>query len=233
MSGTTKFPPRAAAGKRHLFIEDFDAVEMPAAASVDEDGGEPEIIVPSFGPEDVEAARLGGYEAGVAAGRAMVQGAREAALDGVLAAIRAALADAAAGAGRRADDIGREVARLLVGSLAAVLPDLVRHHGAAEISRLVQELLPPMALEPEIVMQVAAGDREALAADLDRLDAHLASRVRLVTAAGMAAGDVMIAWKNGRASRDSATLARQLAELWQRFGLDADINAERELADVE
>ncbi len=234
MSGATKIPPRAAEGKRMLFIEDFDAVEMPASAAPGGDeGNEPEIIVPAFGAEDVEAARLGGYEAGVAAGRAMVQGAREAALDGLLAAIRAALADAAAGAKLRADDIGRELARMLAGSLASVLPDLVRRHGAAEISRLVRELLPPMALEPEIVVHVAAGDREALAADLDRLDAHLASRVRLVTEAGMTAGDVMITWKNGRASRDSAALVRQLAELWQRFGLDADSNAEKELADVE
>jgi flagellar biosynthesis/type III secretory pathway protein FliH len=234
LSGTTKSPPRAGAGKRNLFIEDFDAVEtLTVTAAADEAANEPEIIVPAFSPDDVEAARLSGYEAGVAAGRAMVQGAREAALDGMLAAIRAGLADAAAGARQRADDIGRELARLLVASLAAVLPDLVRRHGATEISRLVQELLPPMALEPEIVVRVAASDREALAADLGRLDAHLASRVRLVTEAGMSAGDVVIAWKNGRASRDGAALGRQLAELWQRFGLDADTHAEKELVDVE
>ncbi len=216
-----------------LFIEDFDAAEMPPADPPEGDEAEPEIIVPAFTAEDVEAARLSGYEAGVAAGRAMVQGAREAALDGLLAAIRAALADAAAGAKLRADDIGRELARMLVGSLAAVLPDLVRRHGAAEISRLVQELLPPMALEPEILVRVAAGDRDALAADLDRLDAHLASRVRLIAEAGMKAGDVVITWKNGRASRDSAAAARRLGELWQRFGLAVDINAERELVDAE
>lgn len=234
MSGATKIPPRAEERKRTLFIEDFDAIDAPVAETpAADEANEPEIITAVFTAEDVEAARLSGYEAGVAAGRAMVLGAREAALDGLLAAIRGALAEAAAGAKLRADEIGRALARMLTGSLAAVLPDLVRRHGAAEISRLMRELLPPMALEPEIIVSVAAGDRETLAADLERLDGSLAAKVRLVSEAGMSAGDVTITWKNGRASRDSAALRRQLVELWQRFGLDADSHAERELADVE
>ena len=234
MSGATKIPPRAEERKRNLFIEDFDAIDAPVAETpAADEANEPEIITAVFTAEDVEAARLSGYEAGVAAGRAMVLGAREAALDGLLAAIRGALAEAAAGAKLRADEIGRALARMLTGSLAAVLPDLVRRHGAAEINRLMRELLPPMALEPEIIVSVAAGDRETLAADLDRLDGSLAAKVRLVSEAGMSAGDVTITWKNGRASRDSAALRRQLVELWQRFGLDADSHAERELADVE
>ncbi len=234
MSGATKIPPRAEERKRTLFIEDFDAIDAPVAETpAADEANEPEIITAVFTAEDVEAARLSGYEAGVAAGRAMVLGAREAALDGLLAAIRGALAEAAAGAKLRADEIGRALARMLTGSLAAVLPDLVRRHGAAEINRLMRELLPPMALEPEIIVSVAAGDRETLAADLERLDGSLAAKVRLVSEAGMSAGDVTITWKNGRASRDSAALRRQLVELWQRFGLDADSHAERELADVE
>lgn len=216
-----------------LFIEDFDAAETTAAAGEAEVADEPEVIAPVFSAEDVEAARRAGYAEGMAAGRAMVQGAREAALDGLLAAIRTALADAAREATRRADDIGRELARMLTASLAAVLPDLVRRHGGAEISRLVHELLPPMALEPEIRVQVAPDDEAMLTADLDRLSPEIAARVRIVADAAMAAGDVAIVWKDGRAGRDGAALRRRLDELWQRFGLDADINAERELADAE
>ncbi len=218
--------------KQTLFVEDFDAPEMPAQEDTTA-CAEPEVIAPVFTEEDLTAAREAGYEAGLAAGRAMVQGAREAALDAMLTGIRSAMADAEAAAGARGDEIARELAAFLANSLASVLPDLVRRHGQAEVRRLFAEILPPMALEPEIVVRVAAGNERALAEDLALLDAAFAERVRLVTDTSMTEGDVAINWRDGSATRDTQALRRRLEEVWRRLGLDNGVNAERELADAE
>lgn len=222
---------RARAKAPMMFVEDFDAPE--AAPADPDENAEPEIIAPLLSEDDIAQARERGYAEGMAAGRAAAIGAREVALDGAVAAIRTALAEARTAAIGRADALAQAQAAMLTASLAVVLPDLVRRHGAAEITRLIREILPPMALEPEIAIHVAPGSAAAVTAELARLDPLLAGRVRIEPESGMAASDVTITWKEGRLVRDGAALRRRLDEVWQRFGLAMDIPAGEEMADAE
>lgn len=213
-----------------MFVEDFDA---PQPNPADIEDLEPEIVTPTFSEDDIEAARLRGYAEGMAAGRGAVMGAREAALDGAVTAIHAALEEARGAAIERADALAQAQAAMMTASLAAVLPDLVRNHGAAEITRLIQEILPPMALEPEIVIHVAPAHEATVTAELVRLDPQLARRVHIAAEHGMGESDVMITWKEGRLVRDGAALRRRLGEIWQRFGVVTGLTTGEELVDAE
>lgn len=211
--------------RRVLFGESFDPPPPPPP--------EPEIIAPSFGLDDLEAARADAFAEGRAAGLAEAaagQAARE------TAAIEAAAAQlAAAGAAARAA-AERTLARLADAVLAAVTAQTAEHaarllptQAAALLAELRASLGPEIALEvaaaPAVAGRVAAALREA--ASRSGVDLPQA-----VTAdPSLDAGAVRVAWSSGEARLDLAAVAAATARiLAEAFGAGPPVSAVQESA---
>ncbi len=204
---------RAMPASRVLFAEDFDQSRrrdaMPAA----------EIINASYTAAELVEARAAAWALGHAAGteeaKSTTFATTRSLLDGIAVALRDARAQATAVAERSVEPI----ARLLMDSLAKLFPALCEHYGEAEVCTLARAILPALGQEPAITVRVNPTHTPALMRELDRLDAELVERVRLVAVEAIAVGDVRVSWHDGSAVRDTAALWRQVRAVLEPAGL--------------
>jgi flagellar assembly protein FliH len=208
----TAGPTRAPDGRRRrpaiLFAEDFDA--LPGVTVLDDaDESEPS---PVFTEAELAAARADAYAEGHRNGLAQAAADRAEVTRQMLGTIAERLDGAGAEAARVAEDSADAVARLLLGTLATMLPALCARHGAAEGAALTRAVLPALAREPRVTIRVSPHVVRVVEQELDRLDPELHARVSLAPADAVAPGDVRIAWQDGAAIRDAAALWRKVAE---------------------
>jgi flagellar biosynthesis/type III secretory pathway protein FliH len=199
-------------GSRVLFAEDFDLSRRRDAMPV------PEIVNASYTAAELVEARAAAWALGHAAGtdeaKATTVATTRSLLDGIAAALRDARAEATAVAERSVEPI----ARLLLDSLAKLFPALCEHHGETEVRALIRAILPALAQEPAITVRVNPAHTPALMRELDRLDAELVERVRLVAVEAIAVGDVRVSWHDGSAVRDTAALWQQVRAVLEPAG---------------
>jgi flagellar biosynthesis/type III secretory pathway protein FliH len=204
-----QFAPRGGPGVL-LFDEDFDS---PPPSS------EPEVIEPVYTVAEMTAARdAAAQEArdralldAEASGRA---GARRA-LTEMAAQFAAATAEAAV----IAEQTSEATARLLLDCFATAFPELSARHGANEVAAVVQSILPALHRESKIVVRVNPHLMAAMTEELGALDSDLATRVRLLPTDALAVGDARVTWDNGSATRDTASLWRQIETVLTQAGL--------------
>jgi flagellar assembly protein FliH len=130
----------------------------------------------------------------------------------MLATIAERLGGAAAEAALVAEESAASVARLLLGTLASVLPALCARHGAAEVAALTRAVLPALTREPRISIRLSPHVVRAVEQELARLDPELHGRIALVPTDAVPPGDVRITWADGAAQRDAAALRQAVAE---------------------
>jgi flagellar biosynthesis/type III secretory pathway protein FliH len=203
-------PP--AQSRSALFTEDFDL--PPRQATL-----EPEVINPTYSAADLAEARAEAWAAGHTVGTADATTTTAATTLGLLDSIAAALRDARAQAGAVAERSVESIARLLLDSLAKLLPALCERHGEAEVCALIRIILPALAQEPTITIRVNPAHTPALMRELDRLDPDLVEHVRLVPIEAIAAGNVRVSWRDGSALRDTASLWQQVRAVLEPAGL--------------
>ena len=227
--------PHALAGV--LFAEEFDLADDTVAA-IGTSSAPPAAPQTSYDQADLQQARELGYDSGWSGALAAMQTATH---DGEAAARNALTraletADQAARATTHAHCEVTAVA--ILRSLAAALPNLCAHHGAAEAAALTQALMPLLAHQPTVVIRA---NPHSLATLADVLDAQLAEpggRVRLIGTDAMYAGDVSIEWPDGSARRDAGALSRALRDALRPLGVFLDepptssIHAGKDLAHV-
>jgi flagellar biosynthesis/type III secretory pathway protein FliH len=213
-----------------LFAEDFDTPVLatlsagPATAR-NERRDEPRIVPPEP-PPDIEAIRRVAYQQGHAEGHAAAKAEMDSAAAAsaeatrrLLARVAGSLADASQASARVSEEAAEAVARLLLGTLAAMMPALCARHGAAEVASVARCILPSLVHAPEIVIRVGPRAVAALQSEFARLDPELGERIVLTPCDGVAEGDVRILWQDGSASRDSARLWQTVAEALAPLGL--------------
>jgi flagellar biosynthesis/type III secretory pathway protein FliH len=205
MDGFAHFPRVGA-----LFTEDFDLV---GAAP------EPEVIEPVFTAAELAAAREAawrdGHDAGLQeAGAADVAVTRQAMAD--VATQFAAERDTAA---KRDEEAAEAIARLLLDSLAATFPTLCARYGDQEVRAIARIVLPALTHEAAITVRAHPRTAAALAQEIARLEPELAEHVQTIECEAMAPGDVRIAWRNGMAMREAASLWQQVASVLVPGGL--------------
>ena len=134
--------------------------------------------------------------------------------------VAAQLQDACDSAATLAEQSADAVARLLLDSLAAAFPVFCARYGEAEVQAIVA--LGPAGADP------GAGDYRAgqSAHRSRRSRARSAGSIpispracRSTSSDAMPTGDVRIAWRNGAATRDAATLWAQVAAILAPAGL--------------
>lgn len=192
-----------------LFAEDFD---LPAGITVLDEADEPEPPPPVFTAAEIAAARAEAYAEGHRNGLAQAAADRAEITRQMLAAIAGHLDNARTEAARVAEESADTLARLLLGTLASMLPALCARHGAAEVAALARAVLPGLAREPRVTIRVSPLVARAVEQELDRLDPELHARISLSPTEAVAPGDVRIAWQDGAAIRDAAALWRKVAE---------------------
>ena len=200
------------AGKVLWFTEDFDA---PAASAPPE----PEIIEPTFSRAQLEAARAEAFRAGGDAAAAQVASADQALIREAVTAIAANVAAARDDLRHRAEETAASIARLLLGSLGAVLPELAARYGEIEMQAVIRAVLPGLFKEPGVTVRVNPRHAAAIAQEIETADPDLAARLQVVATDAIPPGDMRVAWRNGAASRDAGALWAQVTEALALAGL--------------
>jgi len=215
-----------------LFDEDFDA--PPAAAGVIVLDDLPDEVPPPPPPavtaEDVAAARADAYAEGHETGLAQAAADRAEVTRQMLGVIAGRLEGARQDAARVAEEGAQAVARLLMGTLAGMMPALCARHGAAEVAAVARAVLPALVREPRVTIRVSPHLVRAVEQALAGLDPDLHGRVMLVPTDAVPPGDVRIAWADGAAVRETAVLWRSIAEALAPLDLlaPADLQTKRE-----
>lgn len=201
------------AGKRRpaiLFAEDFD---VPAGVTVlDDPTDQPEPPPPVFTEAELASARAEAYAEGHGNGLAKATADRAEVTRQMLGIIAERLEAAHSEAARVAEESADALARLLLGTLASMLPALCAHHGAVEVVSLVHAVLPALTREPHVTIRISPHVVRDVEQELGRLDPELHGRVSLVPTDAVVPGDVRISWQDGAASRDAQALWREVAK---------------------
>ena len=190
-----------------FFDEDFDTpVEPPSPP-------EPEIVAPVFSLSDLEAARAEAWDNGRSAGLAEAETAAVPVARKALADIAAAMRDARDEAAAIAEASAESIARLVMDSLATAFPALCARHGDREVRAIVRTLVPSLHQEPMVTLRVNPHSAPAIAREIEQLDPDMVPKVRIVPTDAVQSGDIRIAWRNGDATRDTASLWRKIADV--------------------
>ncbi|MCF4165907.1 hypothetical protein L2U69_09655 [Zavarzinia compransoris] len=174
---------------------------------------------PSFGEEDMAAARAAAFAEGEAAGRAEQAAAEQARLADAAARLVEAL-DGIAGhlaAGERqlradAAELGHAVARRLCEALTEDMP-------MAEMEAMVASTLADLRDEPRVVVHVATALLDAAKAMFEATAADQAFPGKLLVLGDgdLAPGDVRVEWAHGGVLRDAAALEKAVSSAVTRF----------------
>lgn len=186
-----------------LAYEDFDRPQPTL---------EPEVIEPSFSLAEVEAARTEGIQEGRKAATAEAQEADHATIRQMLTALATQLANARDMLEDHAEQSATAIAQLLLHSLGAMMPQLARRYGEAELKALVRTILPGLFREPAATVRLNPRHAAAIADEIERFDPDIAARIQVLPTETIPPGDLRIAWNNGGAIRDGAALWEQVVE---------------------
>jgi flagellar biosynthesis/type III secretory pathway protein FliH len=206
----TSAPPRPAQPRPDiLFAEDFDA---PPGVTVLDDAADAPPPEPTFTAETLAASRTEAYAEGHRNGLAKAAADRAEVTLQMLGVIAERLEGGRAEAARVAEESAEALARLLLGTLASMLPALCARHGAEEVAALARAVLPALKREPRVTIRVSPHVAVAVEQELARFDPDLRERVALVPTDAVPPGDARIAWTDGAAQRDAAALWRDVAD---------------------
>lgn len=206
-----------------LFAEDFDQPLSRGAAP------EPEVIEPTFSAAELEAARAEAWQAGSDEAAVKAAAADHAAIRQAVAAIAAQLAAAHDACLEIAEQSAAMIARLLLHSLGAVLPQLAARYGEAELLAIIRIVTPGLFKEPAITVRAHPRHCAALIREIESLDPDLAARMQVIPTDAMPPGDLRVSWRNGGAIRDTAALWAQVSETLGLAGLAPEPFETREL----
>lgn len=193
-----------------LFAEDFDSPN--GFTALDDSAETPESEVARITPEDLAGAREQAYAEGLERGLAQAAADRAEVTRQMLSAIGDRLMTAQAAAKQVAEDSAGAIARLLLGSLATMIPATCARYGENEVLAMARTILPTLAREPQIILKVSPHVAEAVAQELSRLDEGIAGKVSLVPTDTVAPGDVQIDWADGNMTRNSGDLWRRVVD---------------------
>lgn len=191
-----------------LYAEDFDLppADTPPPHAIRPPAAPPGPPPAMFDMAALQAARLAGYEDGLAEGAARAATAAETDLAQAVRRIAALLDDAAGAAAAAAEASAQAIAEVVLACLSRALPALCRRHGPAEAAAVARAILPGLRHEPAVTLRAAPETAAAVAATFARHDEDLAGRLRVIPTDAFAPGDVRISWADGEAVRDVAAI---------------------------
>lgn len=205
-----------------LFAEDFDLLAR-------DNPPEPEVIAPTFSAAELEAARAEAWQAGSDAASASAATADHAVIRQIVTTVAEQLSAAHDEVLDLAEQSAATIARLLLGSLGVVLPELAARYGEAELQAIIRIVLPGLFKEPAVTLRINPQHCTTVAREIERLDPDLAARLQIVPTELIPPGDARIAWRNGGATRDVAALWEQVAATLALAGLPPTLTELKEI----
>lgn len=204
------------AAEKFLFSRRFDAEPEEAEAEVPP--------LPTFGPDDIEAARA----EGIALGRAVAE--RDAARDQGALATQALAAIAAALRGMAAEHQSalarheKDAAQLAVAVVRRLVPSLAEARLEDSVAGLVKQAVDHLLDEPRIVVRVAEPMLETVQEGIERAasEAGYPGKTIIIGDPDLATTDCRVEWSDGGIERDHAAAWRAIDEAMARF-LDAGV----------
>jgi flagellar biosynthesis/type III secretory pathway protein FliH len=173
----------------------------------------PEAFEPSFTAEDLEVARREGFAEGQADGHAVAGNSRAAAEAAALANIATALAESRDVAAAVADQAAGALAKTLVAALGAVMPDLIRRSALSEAAAMLAHILPGLAREPDIRIEVPADIADGIAAALVPLASEHRGKIDVAGADHLPVAEARVRWAAGEARRQPAQIWEAVMEM--------------------
>lgn len=202
--------------ERFRFDRDFEAFAGTGGDSLRRQPSEE----PSFTREDVELARAEGFgrgrseAVGAEEARREAERLRQQTLDEIVAQVRALLDASSASA----EAAGKQAVLVAAAIVRKMMPRYWREGGGKEIEETVSAVLAELAEEPTITVRIAPTLQAELSPGLQVVAAACGAdgRLRIITDAGIAAGDCRIEWRDGGLLRDRQAMSRMIDQVIER-----------------
>lgn len=200
-----------------LFPEDFDGTG--GVTVVQENEHEPDVIVPRFGPEEIQAAWERGYAEGLRDGQAKAAAVQDAAIVQILSSVADHLKATRTEVARITAEAAASVAGTLMAALGVALPTVCGRHGPAEVAAFARAILPALHREPRVTIRLHPGAVAALQSEINRLDRDVKDAIFITPSDTIAPADIRIVWQDATAVCDVATLWRSVTDALAPLGL--------------
>jgi len=214
---------------KYLFDRDFDDLEIlkeieqeaqqETDAAAGEAAGEPVAPpAPTFGEEEMAAARRESYERGKKDGSAEVLAGLEQKIGGTLEKIATGIESVIRAQLESSEATKRDAAALSIAVVRKLFPKLNAAHGSDEVLAMLHDVLSNLIREPRITILVPEETSEGIQARLgDFLDRRGFRGELAVKADGaLKPGDCRIEWMGGEAIRDSGALLAEIEAAAER-----------------
>ncbi len=208
-----------------LFAEDFDDDDgatgdrqhAPAAAFEHHSNAEssPAVVEPTWSAADLADAQRAGHAAGYAEGFAAASEAASMTRTSVLASLTerlsAARAELDAMVARQLDDVTHATLAIV----SACLPVLCERAGTQDMMVVLQDLLPSLIGEPELVVTVHPDQAASVGQELGAILGKN-TPLQIQTSPSMGRSDVEVSWRSGSAKRNTRALRREVTGMLRR-----------------
>lgn len=208
------------------------AIALPPDAPEEEET-EPEIVVPTFSQEELEATRKEGFQAGREEGQ-------NASLDSIERQVAATLGNLESEIGKLLDaqKTANEEASHLALSVAIsiakkMLPEMAARNALEEIETVIRNVLPQIIEEPRITIHVHEDVESEITSRVDALATSRGYQGELNVHGDreLEIGDCRLEWSCGGADRNTPALWQEIDTIITR-NLDKELAVEPEQSDV-
>lgn len=208
-----------------LFAEDFDdedgAIPTREPAHIAEFEHHAAVadttvsVEPVYSAADLAEARRTGHAAGYTEGYAAAAESTAMTRTSVLAALSERLSAARADLDAMMATQLDEVTHATLAVVSACLPVLCEHAGTQDLMTVLQDLLPSLVGEPELVVTVHPDQAASVSQELGAILGKN-TPLEVQTSPSMGRSDVDIAWRSGSAKRNTRALRREVTQMLRR-----------------
>jgi flagellar assembly protein FliH len=206
-----------AAVRKFLFERSFDVEEEDVAEPAAPEP-EPEVVVPTFSEEEMNAARAQAFAQGRDQGLAEAAAATEQAILQALSVLDQRLAELLHLATNSHAAATDDAVAVAIGIVRKLFPALSAQGALAEVEHTVVEAMRLVLDQPRLAIYVNEAILPRLAERVEALSAEAAYRgqVELKPDAALPPGDCRVEWTDGGAQRDTAALWRAIDAILER-----------------
>ncbi|MGF1630233.1 MAG: hypothetical protein ACFCUT_12245 [Kiloniellaceae bacterium] len=211
--------------EKFLFDTNFDAEQSAKAkAAAAAQAAVEEPPAPTFGEEELEAARRAAFAEGQAAGFADAEASHAKRLALAVESLPPLFAQLAQEAAAETDERRRDTLDAALTVVRKLFPQLARRNGLEEAHAVIEQCLERLRDEPRVVIRCADEDLDALRVQIEQSAAKGGYEGKLVFLADerLAPGDLRVEWADGGAERDQASLWKEIDAVIARTMTPAD-----------
>ncbi|MBC8339397.1 MAG: hypothetical protein ISR51_06550 [Rhodospirillales bacterium] len=212
-----------AAPRKFLFEHSFDLEtpkpdEKPDAESEEAEELEPEIIVPTFSEEEMQAARTEAFAKGKEEGISEAAAAMERDILSALQKVEGQFTELFKSQVEADTSILDSAISVATGIARKIFPALNAQGALVEIEHMVAQALEKIIDEPSVAITIHPDLEEILKERMDALTAQAGfkGQIRILVSEDVAQGDCRVEWEGGGARRDVDGLWQEIDEIVER-----------------